>query len=52
MFRRSFKDIDPFLLAPTCLLLASKVEEQGILNPTKYAHYVQGVIGEFLIDFL
>ncbi|KAI6219799.1 Cyclin-C [Aphelenchoides fujianensis] len=28
--RRSFKDICPFLLAPTCLLLAAKVEEQGM----------------------
>ncbi|KAH7725381.1 Cyclin C [Aphelenchoides avenae] len=39
--RRSFKDIDPFLLAPTCLLLASKVEEHGLMSTTKLANSVQ-----------
>lgn len=34
-FRRSFKDISPFLLAPTCVFLASKVEEFHLLNLTK-----------------
>lgn len=48
--RRPFKDIDPFLLgilsdlshyhqfvfaAPTCILLAAKVEESGIIAPNK-----------------
>lgn len=33
--RRSFKDIDPFLLAPTCLTLASKVEESGLVPCNK-----------------
>ncbi|MFH4979929.1 hypothetical protein AB6A40_006638 [Gnathostoma spinigerum] len=33
--RRSLKDIDPFLLAPTCLFLASKVEEHGMMSHTK-----------------
>ncbi|KAI6175296.1 Cyclin-C [Aphelenchoides bicaudatus] len=43
--RRSFKDIDPFLLGPTCLVLASKVEEQGtFVSQSKFASYVQGVV--------
>lgn len=43
--RRSFKDIDPFLLGPTCLVLASKVEEQGtFISQSKFASYVQGSI--------
>uniref|UniRef100_A0A1I8BYY7 Cyclin-C n=1 Tax=Meloidogyne hapla TaxID=6305 RepID=A0A1I8BYY7_MELHA len=33
--KRSLKDIDPFLLAVTCINLASKVEEMGHLSPTK-----------------
>ncbi|KAL3089228.1 hypothetical protein niasHT_021172 [Heterodera trifolii] len=33
--RRSFKDIDPFLLSMTCTNLASKVEEMGHLTHTK-----------------
>jgi len=33
--RRSFKDIDPFLLAPTCICLASKVEEFGMMSTSK-----------------
>lgn len=33
--RRSLKDIDPFLLAPTCLFLASKVEEHGMMSHSK-----------------
>ncbi|KHN73490.1 Cyclin-C [Toxocara canis] len=33
--RRSLKDIDPFLLAPTCLFLASKVEEHGMMSHNK-----------------
>lgn len=33
--RRSFKDVDPFLLAPTCLTLASKVEESGLVPCNK-----------------
>uniref|UniRef100_A0A1I7YHZ2 Cyclin-C n=1 Tax=Steinernema glaseri TaxID=37863 RepID=A0A1I7YHZ2_9BILA len=38
--KRSFKDIDPFLLAPTCVILASKVEEQGMLSSTKIVNSV------------
>ncbi|VDD92023.1 unnamed protein product [Enterobius vermicularis] len=33
--RRSLKDIDPFLLAPTALFLASKVEEHGMMSTSK-----------------
>lgn len=33
--RRSFKDIDPLLLAPTCIFLASKVEEHGMMSTSK-----------------
>ncbi|CAK5019544.1 unnamed protein product [Meloidogyne enterolobii] len=33
--KRSLKDIDPFLLAVTCINLASKVEEMGHLSPNK-----------------
>uniref|UniRef100_A0A0K0F9W9 Cyclin-C n=1 Tax=Strongyloides venezuelensis TaxID=75913 RepID=A0A0K0F9W9_STRVS len=33
--KRSFRDIDPFLLAPTCLYLACKSEEHGILHSSK-----------------
>ncbi|EJW87220.1 hypothetical protein WUBG_01871 [Wuchereria bancrofti] len=33
--RRSLKDIDPFLLAPTSLFLASKVEEHGMMSHNK-----------------
>jgi len=33
--RRSLKDIDPFLMAPTCVVLASKVEEHGMLSAQK-----------------
>uniref|UniRef100_A0A0N5AGA0 Cyclin-C n=1 Tax=Syphacia muris TaxID=451379 RepID=A0A0N5AGA0_9BILA len=33
--RRSLKDIDPFLLAPTTLFLASKVEEHGMMSTSK-----------------
>jgi cyclin C len=42
--RRSFKDIDPFLLAPTCLLLASKTEEHGVMSTTKLATSVQNAL--------
>uniref|UniRef100_A0A914W1N9 Cyclin-like domain-containing protein n=1 Tax=Plectus sambesii TaxID=2011161 RepID=A0A914W1N9_9BILA len=33
--RKSLKCIDPFLLAPTCVFLASKVEEFGMMSTTK-----------------
>ncbi|KAI1720263.1 cyclin-C [Ditylenchus destructor] len=42
--RRSFKDVDPFLLAPTCIWLASKVEETGVLSTTKLLSAVQNAL--------
>lgn len=33
--RNSLKSIDPLLLAPTCLFLASKVEEFGVISNTR-----------------
>lgn len=33
--RNSLKSIDPLLLAPTCVLLASKVEESGVIHSSK-----------------
>ncbi|GMS78300.1 hypothetical protein PENTCL1PPCAC_475, partial [Pristionchus entomophagus] len=38
--RRSFKDVDPFLMAPTCLMLAAKVEEFGALSTNKMSNGV------------
>jgi cyclin C len=39
------RDIDPFILAPTCLYLSSKVEEMGQINPEpifdKFFRHVQ-----------
>lgn len=33
--RNSLKSVDPLLMAPTCLLLASKVEEFGVVHSSK-----------------
>uniref|UniRef100_A0A7E5A1D4 Cyclin-C n=1 Tax=Panagrellus redivivus TaxID=6233 RepID=A0A7E5A1D4_PANRE len=33
--RRSLKDVSPFLMAPTCLILASKVDEHGNMSQNK-----------------
>ena len=33
--KNSLKNIDPLLLAPTCLYLASKVEENGVISNTR-----------------
>jgi len=30
--RNSLKSVDPLLLAPTCIFLASKVEEYGVIS--------------------
>lgn len=35
--RNSLKCIDPFLLAPTCIFLASKVEEFGVISANRLA---------------
>ncbi|CAJ0963471.1 unnamed protein product, partial [Mesorhabditis belari] len=42
--RRSLKDIDPFVLAPTCIYLASKVEEFGMMSTTKLMSSVANVM--------
>uniref|UniRef100_A0AC34FYP2 Cyclin N-terminal domain-containing protein n=1 Tax=Panagrolaimus sp. ES5 TaxID=591445 RepID=A0AC34FYP2_9BILA len=36
--RRSLKDIDPFLLAISCLHLAAKVDEHGQTSPSKLSN--------------
>lgn len=33
--RNSLKSIDPLLLAPTCIFLASKVEEFGVISNSR-----------------
>jgi len=42
--RRSFKDIDPFLLATTCLVLAAKVEEHGLNSTSKLIASIHSTI--------
>jgi len=42
--RNSLKCIDPFLLAPTCIFLASKVEEFGMISNTRLITTCQTVI--------
>lgn len=39
--RNSLKCIDPLLLAPTCLFLASKVEEFGVISNTRLINTCQ-----------
>lgn len=41
--RNSLKNIDPLLLAPTCLFLASKVEEFGQISNSRMINTCQGV---------
>lgn len=46
--RNSLKCIDPLLLAPTCLFLASKVEEFGVISNSRLTSTCQAVIkGKF-----
>uniref|UniRef100_A0A914EAM0 Cyclin-like domain-containing protein n=1 Tax=Acrobeloides nanus TaxID=290746 RepID=A0A914EAM0_9BILA len=45
--RRSFKDIDPFLLAPTCIFLASKVEEHGQMSVNKISQLATNIWKRF-----
>ncbi|XP_065314688.1 cyclin-C-like isoform X2 [Gordionus sp. m RMFG-2023] len=40
----SLKDVDPFLLAPTSLFLASKVEEFGVISNTRLIASCQGLL--------
>jgi cyclin C len=42
--RNSFGDVDPVLLGPTCLYLASKVEEYGVPPSMKFTSTVANVI--------
>uniref|UniRef100_A0A5S6QYM2 Cyclin-like domain-containing protein n=1 Tax=Trichuris muris TaxID=70415 RepID=A0A5S6QYM2_TRIMR len=42
--RNSLKCIDPLLLAPTCLFLASKVEEFGVISQSKLLTTCQSVL--------
>lgn len=42
--RNSMKCIDPLLLAPTCIFLASKVEEFGVISNTRLISTCQTVI--------
>ncbi|KAK7598091.1 hypothetical protein V9T40_006326 [Parthenolecanium corni] len=42
--RNSLKNIDPLLLAPTCLFLASKVEEFGQISNSRMINTCQGVV--------
>lgn len=42
--RNSLKSIDPLLLAPTCIFLASKVEEFGVISNTRLISTCQTVI--------
>jgi len=42
--RNSLKCIDPLLLAPTCIFLASKVEEFGMISQTKLIGTLQNLV--------
>lgn len=42
--RNSLKNIDPLLLAPTCILLASKVEEFGVISNSRLISICQSAI--------
>lgn len=42
--KNSLKNIDPFLLAPTCIFLSSKVEEFGVISANRLAGSCANVI--------
>ena len=42
--RNSLKSIDPLLMCPTCVLLASKVEEFGIISNSRLINTYQNMI--------
>ena len=42
--RNSLRSIDPLLMAPTCLFLASKVEESGMISNTRLISTCQQVV--------
>ncbi|PIK55645.1 putative cyclin-C-like [Apostichopus japonicus] len=45
--RYSLKSIDPLLLGPTCLFLATKVEESGLITNSKLQVACQSVVKKF-----
>lgn len=48
--RNSLKCIDPLLLAPTCIFLASKVEEFGVISNSRLITTCQTVGKIFFIE--
>lgn len=42
--KNSLKNIDPLLLAPTCLYLASKVEENGVISNNRLIQTCQTIV--------
>jgi len=42
--RNSLKNIDPWLMAPTCTFLASKVEEYGVISNTRLISTCQNIV--------
>lgn len=49
--RNSLKNIDPLLLAPTCVFLASKVEEFGQISNNRMISTCQ-TVGKYFINLL
>ncbi|CAD5233541.1 unnamed protein product [Bursaphelenchus xylophilus] len=45
--RRSFKDMDPFCLAVTCLVFATKVDEFGMIGVTKTIGTLQSLLQKY-----
>jgi len=45
--RNSLKSIDPLLMCPTCVLLASKVEEFGVISNSRLISTCQTVVKKF-----
>lgn len=42
--RNSFRCVDPLLMAPTCIFLASKVEEFGVISNSRLVNVCQTVV--------
>lgn len=42
--RNSFRSIDPLLMAPTCIFLASKVEEFGVISNSRLISTVSVIV--------
>ncbi|XP_071492710.1 cyclin-C-like [Diadema setosum] len=49
--KNTLKSIDPLLMAPTCLFLASKVEEFGVLMNSRLLSGCQAVVKKFAYAF-